>query len=143
MAVINHVMLLGNLTRDPELRYTTTGKPVAEFSLAMSHRWKTEAGEEREEVCFVECCCFGKQAESFRKFFSKGKPVLITGRLRQEKWADKNTGAKRSKIVVVVEEWQFTERSTNPAAPEGETSDVRPPGGKASPRPPTDGDVPF
>ena len=117
MASVNQVLLVGNLTRDPELRYTAKGTAVCQFSLALNHRFTNAAGEKKEEVCFVECSLFSKSAESFDQYLTRGRAVLVTGRLRLEEWEDKTTRAKRSKLVVVCDAWHFVDKQTNgPAA---------------------------
>lgn len=105
--IVNVVVVAGFLTRDPELRYTPKGTAVCSTSLALNRVFKNEAGESREETTFIEVDIFGKPAEAFHIHFKKGKPVLITGRLRQDSWEDKTTGQKRSKIKVVCENWSF------------------------------------
>jgi single-strand DNA-binding protein len=109
MASFNKVMLMGNLTRDPQVR-TLPGSNttnVAEFGLATSRRFRTNDGEDREDVCFVDCTAFGKQADVIAQFCTKGKPIFIEGRLKYDSWDDKNGGGKRSKLSVVVENFQF------------------------------------
>lgn len=100
---------MGNLTRDPSTRQTKTGTSVVTTALAVNDRVPDGQGGYREEAHFLEIVLFGKRAEAFAKFFSKGKPVMVTGRLRQERWQDKETGQPRSKILVVAEEWCFVE----------------------------------
>jgi single-strand DNA-binding protein len=107
MASFNKVILCGNLTRDPELRYTPKGTAIAQFGLAINRVWTSEAGEKKEDVCFVDCKCFGKQAETLAKYTAKGHPLLIEGRLDLEEWGDKETKAKRQKLTVVCEGFQF------------------------------------
>ncbi len=109
MASFNKVMLMGNLTRDPQLRTLPGGNNtnVAEFGLATSRRFRTHDGEDREDVCFVDCTAFGKQADVIAQFCTKGKPIFIEGRLKFDSWDDKNGGGKRSKLSVVVESFQF------------------------------------
>lgn len=107
MASFNQVVLLGNVTRDVELRNLSGGGTVAEFGLAMNRKYKTANGEEREEVCFVDCTAFGKPAEVLAQYVKKGRPLLVQGRLKFDAWDDKNTGAKRSRLTVVVENFQF------------------------------------
>jgi single-strand DNA-binding protein len=106
-ASINNVVLAGNVTRAVELRYTPKGKAVAELGLAMNRRWKTESGEEKEDVTFVDVTLWGATAENSAKVLKKGSPVLIEGRLSLETWDDKATGQKRSKVVVVAERVHF------------------------------------
>ncbi len=107
MANFNKVILAGNLTRDPELRYTPKGTAVAKLGLAVNRSWTTETGEKREEATFVDVDAFGKQAEVISQYLRKGRSLLIEGRLRLETWDDKATGAKRSKLGVVLESFSF------------------------------------
>ena len=107
MANFNKVILAGNLTRDPELRYTPKGTAVAKLGLAVNRSWTTETGEKREEATFVDVDAFGKQAEVISQYLRKGRSLLVEGRLRLETWDDKQTGAKRSKLGVVLESFSF------------------------------------
>ena len=107
MASFNKVMLMGNLTRDPQMRYLPNQTAVADFGLACNRRWRTPAGEDKEEVLFVDCTAWGKQAETINQYCQKGKPIFIEGRLKYDTWEDKNGGGKRHKITVVVEEFRF------------------------------------
>ncbi len=107
MASFNKVILVGNLTRDPELRYTPKGMAIAKIGIAVNRTWRTESGEQKEEVTFVDVDAFGKQAETLGQYMRKGSPILIEGRLRLDQWDDKQTGQKRSKLGVVVEGFQF------------------------------------
>jgi len=107
MASFNKVLLMGNLTRDPQMKYLPSQTPVVEFGIAVNRRYKTQAGEEREETAFVDCTAFGKQAEVIHQWCAKGKPLFIEGRLKYDTWDDKNGGGKRSKLSVVVETFQF------------------------------------
>ncbi len=106
MANFNKVILAGNLTRDPQLSYLPSNTPVAEFGLAINRKWKGQNGEMREETCFVDCSCFGKQAETLNQYMSKGRPLLVEGRLQFQQWTAKD-GTKRSKLKVIVEQFQF------------------------------------
>jgi single-strand DNA-binding protein len=106
MANLNKVMLIGNLTRDPELKHTPGGQPVCEFGLAVNRKYRTKEGEDREETTFVDCEAWGKQAEVLKQYMSKGKPVFLEGRLKLDTWEDKE-GGKRSKMRVVIENFQF------------------------------------
>ena len=120
MASFNKVILVGNLTRDPELRYTPKGTAIARIGLAVNRRWTTETGEQREEVTFVDIDAFGKQAETIGQYLKKGRPLLVEGRLRLDTWDDKQTGQKRSKLGVVLEGFQFLDsgpRTADGAAP--------------------------
>src|SRR5258706_86595 len=107
MANFNKVILAGNLTRDPELRYTPKGLAIAKFGLAINRTWKSETGETKEEVTFVDVDSFGKQAEIIGQYFRKGKPILMEGRLRLDTWDDKQTNQKRSRLGIVLEGFQF------------------------------------
>jgi single-strand DNA-binding protein len=103
----NKVLLMGNLTRDIELKYTQSNQAVANVGIAVNRRWRTEQGEQREETTFVDCEAWGKTAETMAKFLSKGRPVFIEGRLKLDTWQDKTDGSNRSKLKVVVETFQF------------------------------------
>jgi single-strand DNA-binding protein len=121
MASLNKVLLLGNLTRQPELRYTSGGMAVCEFGLAMNRRFSVN-NQDREEVCFVDIVVWGKQAENCGKYLEKGSQVMLEGRLQLDQWQDKDTGAKRSKLRVVAEGIQFLNKSDKAAGayePEG------------------------
>jgi single-strand DNA-binding protein len=107
MASFNKVILVGNLTRDPELRYTPKGMAIAKVGLAVNRNWTSESGEKKEEVTFVDVDIFGRTAENVAQYMKKGRPILIEGRLRLDQWDDKQTGQKRSKLGVVGEVVQF------------------------------------
>jgi len=107
MASFNKVILLGNLTRDPELRYTPKGQAVARLGLAVNRSYKTETGETKEEVTFIDIDAWGKQAELIGQYLKKGNPLFIEGRLKLDQWDDKNTGQKVTKLRVVMENFQF------------------------------------
>jgi single-strand DNA-binding protein len=102
----NKVILAGNLTRDPQLSYLPNQTPVVEIGLAVNRRWRSQDGQQREETCFVDCRAYGRQAETMNQYLSKGRPVLIEGRLQFSQWEDQS-GQKRSKLRVVVEQFQF------------------------------------
>jgi len=106
MASYNKVMLMGNLTRDPQLSYTPNQTAVVDFGLATNRKWKGQDGSQREETCFVDCTCFGRQAETINKYLSKGRPVFIEGRLTFDSWTAQD-GTKRSRLKVTVENFQF------------------------------------
>ncbi len=108
-ANFNKVILIGNLTRDVEMRHTANNTAIAKIGLACSRRWKTPEGEQREETMFIDCEAWGKTAEFISQYFSKGRPILIEGRLKLDQWEDKETKAKRSKHVVVIESTQFVD----------------------------------
>jgi single-strand DNA-binding protein len=107
MASYNKVLLLGNLTRDPEMRVTPKGTAVCQFGLAVNRQFKDDSGQMREEVTFVDLEAWGKQAETIAKYMTKGRPLFVEGRLKFDQWDDKATGQKRSKLKVVVENFQF------------------------------------
>ena len=106
MANYNKVMLMGNLTRDPQLSYTPNQLAVVNFGLAVNRKWKGQDGSQREETCFVDCTSFGRQAETINKYLSKGRPVFVEGRLTFDSWTGQD-GTKRSKLKVTVENFQF------------------------------------
>ena len=117
MASFNKVILMGNLTRDPELRYTPKGTAIAKLGLAVNRVWTNEAGEKKEEVTFVDVDVFGRTAENVGQYMRKGRPILIEGRLKLDQWDDKQTGQKKSKLGVVAETVQFL--GSAPGAGEG------------------------
>jgi single-strand DNA-binding protein len=106
MASFNQVTLLGNATRDPELRHMPNNQPVVTIGMATNRRFKDAQGQDREEVCFVDCTAFGKSAEILNQFVRKGRPLFIVGRLKYETWDDKQ-GQKRSRHTVVIEQFQL------------------------------------
>ncbi len=128
MASFNRVILAGNLTRDPELRYTPKGTAVCRITLAVNRTYTTDAGERKEEVSFIDVEVWGKQAETISNFMRKGRPLLVEGRLKQETWEDKNTKQKQSKLKVVLDNFTFID-----SRPTGETGGNPPP--DTSPRP--------
>jgi single-strand DNA-binding protein len=108
MASLNKVILMGNLTRDVEMKYTPSGTAIANFGIAMNRKFRdSKSNELREEVTFVDIEVFGKTAETAQKYLSKGRPVFIDGRLKFDQWDDKTTGQKRSKLRVVADNIQF------------------------------------
>ena len=149
MANFNKVILAGNLTRDPELRYTPKGTAVAKLGMAINRTWKSETGETKEEVTFVDIDAFGKQAEVIGQYFKKGRPILMEGRLKYDTWEDKQTNQKRSKLGVVLEGFQFIDSGRPDAM--GSGGGPRPSKPVASPPepsaesepPPVEDDVPF
>jgi single-strand DNA-binding protein len=149
MASFNRVILVGNLTRDPELRYTPKGTAVAQLGLAVNRQWKTDSGESKEEVTFVDIEAFGRQAEVIGQYLKKGRPLLIEGRLKYDTWDDKQTNQKRSKLKVVLESFQFLDSGRGEGAPAGAPPARRPvASGDSAPAaepeaPPVDDDVPF
>ena len=127
MASYNRVILMGNLTRDPEVRYLPSGKPVAAFGMAMSSKYRTQDGQEHEDVCFVNCEVYGKQAENCGKYLTKGRQVLVEGRLHYEQW--EKDGQKRNALKVVADRVQFLGGGKGGEGGEGAA-------GRAAPRPP-------
>src|SRR5262245_47226311 len=107
MPSLNKVLLMGNLTRDPELRVTPKGTSICQFALAINRTFKMESGESREEVIYVDIEAWGKQGETIAKYCTKGRPLYVEGRLRLDQWEDKNTKEKRSRMKVVLEQFQF------------------------------------
>ena len=107
MASFNKVILIGNLTRDPEVRYTPKGTAVAEIGLAVNRVYTTDSGEKREEATFVDVTLWGRTAEIAGEYLKKGRPVFIEGRLQLDTWDDKQSGQKRSKLRVVAEGMQL------------------------------------
>jgi single-strand DNA-binding protein len=107
MASFNKVILLGNLTRDPEVRYTPKGSAVCDLGIAVNRVYTTEGGEKREEVTFVDVVLWARLAEIAGEYLRKGRPVFIEGRLQMDSWDDKQTGQKRTKLRVVGESMQL------------------------------------
>lgn len=149
MASFNKVILVGNLTRDPELRYTPKGTAIAKIGIAVNRTWRTETGEQKEEVTFVDVDAFGKQAETIGQYLRKGRPLLVEGRLRLDQWDDKQTGQKKSRLGVVLESFQFLDSGNRegggaPASPRPAQRAATPPPAADDDGPPADGDdVPF
>jgi single-strand DNA-binding protein len=107
MASVNKVILIGNLTRDPELRYSQKGTAICDIGLAVNRKYKLDSGESREEVTFLNVTFWGKQAETISKWMKKGQPIYVEGRLQTDSWDDKTTGQKRYKTYTIAEEFQF------------------------------------
>ena len=144
MASFNRVILVGNLTRDPELRYTPKGTAVAKVGLAVNRVWTTETGEKKEEVTFVDVDVFGRTAENVGQYMRKGSPILIEGRLRLDQWDDKQTGQKRTRLRVVAENMQLLggrPPGGGDASGEGRQTSA-PPKKSAGPEPDED-EIPF
>ena len=163
MPSYNKVLLMGNLTRDPELRYTPNNTAVLKLGLATNRRWRNQQGEQQEEVTFVDCTAFGRTAEVMNQYLRKGRPVFIEGRLKLDQWQDKE-GNNRSRLEVVIESFQFVDtrggegeggegsspaparptsapaaRSSGPAARPGPVAGPPPTGAAAEPG----ADIPF
>jgi single-strand DNA-binding protein len=145
---MNTVILSGNLTRDVELRFLPNGTAIGAFGVASNRKWTdAKTGEKKEEVTFVDVTAFGKQAETIGQYFKKGAKILLTGRLKLDQWDDKQTGAKRSKLGVVLESFEFMSGKTQGG--ENEAPQRTPPtaGVPATPMPGSktdpDDDIPF
>jgi len=108
MASLNRVLLIGNLTRDPEVRMMSSGRPVCNFGLAMNRSYKDSEGNRKEETTFVDVECFGPRAEAVARFFSKGRPIFVEGRLKLDLWESKE-GEKRSALRVVLDNFEFVD----------------------------------
>ena len=143
MASLNKVMLIGNLTRDPDVRMMTSGRPVCNFGLALNRSYKDSEGNRKEEVTFVDIECFGPRAEAVARFFTKGRPIFVEGRLKLDQWESKE-GEKRSALKVVLDNFEFVDSgkqessSTESYQVEAKTS---PPTSPTSPTPPPSNDV--
>jgi len=131
MASFNKVILLGNLTRDPELRSTPSGMSILKMGLAVNRKYKNAQGELQEEVSFIDIDAFGHQAETIHKYVSKGSPLLVEGRLRLDQWEDKE-GQKRSKLGVVLETFQFVGGRSDGGQGGGDYEDSAPPRARSS-----------
>ena len=160
MSSFNKVILMGNLTRDPEIRYTPSGTPIARIGVAVNRRWYNEARELQEEVTYVDVDAFGKQAETIGQYLKRGNPIFVEGRLRLDQWEDKQTGQKRSRLGVVLENFRFlpsggqSREGASPPSPRGTAADTepqqrqqpppsQPPPTNSGPPPEEDDDVPF
>jgi single-strand DNA-binding protein len=152
MASFNKVILLGNLTRDPEVRYTPKGSAVCDLGIAVNRVYTTEGGERREEVTFVDVVLWARLAEIAGEYLRKGRPIFIEGRLQMDSWDDKQTGQKRTKLRVVGESMQLL--GGRPGGGTGETAEedrVATSGGSKSAAPPKsarpaepdDDEIPF
>jgi single-strand DNA-binding protein len=155
MASLNKVMIIGNLTRDPEIKYTPKGTAIADIGLAVNRNYTTESGEKREEVTFIDVTLWGRVAEIVGEYCKKGRPLFVEGRLQLDSWDDKATGQKRSKLKVVGENIQLLGgREGGPGGGGGEPesraesrSEGRPPQSRPSgrpaqaPKPPADPDL--
>lgn len=137
MTSFNKVILMGNLTRDPEVRFTPSGTPVANFRIAVNHRYK-QGNEMRDDVCYIDIVVFGKQAESCGQYLNKGNGVIVDGRLQERRW-ETDDGQKRSKHEVVAQQVRFMPKRMGAGAPAGEET-----GGSPAPDEVTvEDDVPF
>jgi len=140
MASYNKVIMMGNLTRDPQLSYLPSQTPVVEFGLASNRRWRSKEGEQREETCFIDCQAFGRMAENISKYCKKGRPLLIEGRLSFNQW-ETPEGVKRSKHRITIDNFTFVDTKAEAASsgsPEPPSSEGMDPG-QAAPK----DDIPF
>ncbi len=119
MASFNKILLMGNLTRDPQLSYTPSQTAVVDFGLATNRKWNAPDGSQRDETCFVDCRAFGRMAENINKFFKKGRPIFVEGRLSFDQWTGQD-GVKRSKHRVTVENFTFLPGTGGAAADAGQ-----------------------
>ena len=153
MASLNKVLLIGNLTRDPDVRMMTNGRPVCNFGLALNRSYKDAEGNRKDETTFVDVECFGPRAEAVGRFFTKGRAIFVEGRLKLDQWETKE-GEKRSAIRVVLDNFEFVDsRQESPgpnASPSGDTSSAQEIPPKEKPvvdskeaDPELDEDVPF
>jgi single-strand DNA-binding protein len=148
MASLNKVLLMGNLTRDIELRYTPRGTAVADISIAINRAWKDDSGNKQEETTFVDCTLWGKTAELAHKYLAKGRGIYLEGRLQLESWDDKDTGKKRTKMKVIGENIQFLPSGgqrdgTAAPAPRQEPRNMGVPSNRETAAMPEDDDIPF
>ncbi len=154
MANYNKVILAGNLTRDPQLTYLPSSTPVVDFGMAINRYWTGQDGQKRDETCFIDMRAYGKQAETISQYMSKGRPMLVEGRLQYQQWVTQD-GSKRSKHIVIVENFQFLGSGDNsgtpasgqnaapPAAPIPNQAAQAPAEEDISQAPPNDDDIPF
>lgn len=150
---INTVTYGGNLTRDPEIRFTPKGTAVCELSIANTEKWTTDSGEQKERTCFAGATIWGKSGEVFAQYHKKGQQCLVQGKLSQDKWDDKATGQKREKTKILVEEWFFVggkrDAATAPPQEQRTQPQATPPASPKAPMPASEGlppeedDVPF
>jgi single-strand DNA-binding protein len=139
MPSYNKTILLGNLTRDPELQHLPGGTPVVRLGLAVNERYKDKQGEWVDRANFIDCEGFAKTAEIVAQYFKKGDPILVEGKLRQDQWEDRDTGKKRSKLKVVVERFEFVLPKSDRGGT-GSSGNTQTP---SKPEPLNEDDVPF
>jgi len=132
MASLNKTLLIGNLTRDPELRYTPSGTAVCDFSIAVNRKWKGSDGQMKEDVAFIECTAWARTAEVVNQYTKKGQSIFVEGHIQQDRWEDKETGQKRSKLKITVERVQFLGKKETEAASDAAPAAVQ-----------DDSDIPF
>lgn len=144
MANLNKVLLLGNVTRDPEVRYTPKGSAVCDLGVAVNRAYTTDSGEKREEVTFVDVTLWGRTAEVASEYLKKGRPVFIEGRLQMDTWDDKQTGQKRTRLRVVAENMQLLGgRPSGGGDSAGEGRQTSAPPKKSAPSEADEDEIPF
>jgi len=145
----NKVILMGNLTRDPEVRYTSSGTAIAKLGIAINRYWSNKDGQKQEETTFVDVDAFGRQAETIGQYLKKGRPIMVEGRLKLDQWDDKQTGQKRSKLGVVLDRFEFIDSRGEGGGGDFSSEASSPSGGGAAPAKgggggfAEDDDVPF
>ena len=120
---VNKVFVAGRLVRDPQVKFLPSQTAVAEFGIACNRKFRTQSGEDREEVVFIDCAAFGKTGETIAKYFTKGKEIFLESRLKYDSWEDKQGGGKRSRITLVVDNFQFVGSDRNEQRDDGQTID--------------------
>ena len=143
MANLNKVLLLGNVTRDPEIRYTPKGSAVCDLGVAVNRTYTTDSGEKREEVTFVDVTLWGRTAEVASEYLKKGRPVFVEGRLQMDTWDDKQTGQKRTRLRVVAENMQLLGARPQGGGEAGESRQTPAPPKKSSTPEPDEDEIPF
>ncbi len=126
MKGFNKVTLMGNLTRDPETRTTSGGQSVTSFSLAVNRSWRGADGQQQEAVSYIDCTAWGKAGEIIAQYMGKGRALLVSGRLDQRSWDDKESGQKRSKVEVVVEDFNFVDGGNGQGGNSGGSDNATP-----------------
>lgn len=124
---MNVVIVLGNLTRDPELKYTSSGMANVNFSIAVNEKWKDKSGELKEEVSFFPVVAWGKLAENIAQYIKKGRQVIVKGKLKQDRWEDKETQEKRNMVKIIADDVKFLGAKSDTAedAPADDSSDAK------------------
>ena len=145
----NKVILMGRLTRDPEVRYSSSGTAIANLGIAVNRNWRNQDGQQQEEVTFVDVTAFGKRGETVGQYLKKGRPIFIEGHLRLDQWDDKQTGQKRSKLAVILDSFEFIDSRGEGGGGDFSSESSNPSGGGAAPAQgggggfTEDDDVPF
>lgn len=144
MPNFNQCIFIGHLCRDPEMRYTTDNTPFTRSSIAVNHTWKNKSNEKQEEVMFLDFVAFGKTAEVINQYFTKGKPIMLIGRLKLDKWQDKD-GNNRQKHELMVERFTFVggDQQGGDNRQQGQRQEQRQPQGAGTRQPMEEEDIPF